>query len=346
MLSEVDFSFTVLHQCDLPKSHPLFCLRSEHLEFKSTKMPVLGPGREIGIMRLREFINRHDIFHSTSSYMPAFGINIPSIVTIHDLKYLLFPVFFKNPVKVIYYTWIIRRGTRQAERIIAISASTKKDLTDLGVPAEKITVIHESVTVPAELVHRSSRLPDAIGDNPYLFFVGDNRPHKNISRIIDSYHVMVKRLGKACPNLVFAGAHFESLSAKYANTEISNKLIFLGIVAEETLVSLYKGAIALVYPSLYEGFGLPVLEAMSLGVPVITSNCSSLPEVAGNAAILVDPRDVNQLTDAMIRVIQCESDREVLKKRGIHRAREFSWDRAARKTLDLYKDVLSKGQQL
>jgi glycosyltransferase involved in cell wall biosynthesis len=274
--------------------------------------------------------------------MPAFGVNIPSVVTIHDLKYLLFPGFFKNSFKMMYYTWIIRRGARQAESIIAISASTKKDLISLGVPAGKITVIHESVTLPAELVHRNSTLPAAIGSRPYLFFVGDNRPHKNISRIIASYQAIMKRLGEASPSLVFAGAHFENLRARYANSALSRKLIFLGVVTEETLVNLYRGAIALVYPSLYEGFGLPILEAMSLGVPVITSDCSSLPEVAGNAAILVNPRDINQLIEAMISVIQCKSDRQVLKRRGIRRAQEFSWDKAARKTLDLYEDVLSK----
>ena len=335
--------FTILHQSDLKKSHPLFSLCSSRLEFLSTQIPVIGPRREISILKLRKYIQQHDLYHCTSSYLPAFGITIPSVVTIHDLKYLLYPTFFKNRLKVLYYKWIIRRGARKAKRIIAVSESTKKDLVNLGIPRNKITVIHESATILIGSVKTNIKLPAAVGDMPFLFFVGDNRPHKNISRIIKAYCRLMSELGEKCPNFVFAGAHFDNLRIKYANTKMSGKFIFLSTISEETLVGLYKRTIALVYPSLYEGFGLPILEAMSVGTPVITSDCSSIPEVAGNAAILVDPCDVNQLADAMIKVVQHKPEREALKRLGIRQAKKFSWEKAALMTLKTYEDVLFEG---
>ena len=311
--------------------------------FLSTQVPVIGPRREISILKLRKYIQQHDLYHCTSSYLPAFGITIPSVVTIHDLKYLLYPTFFKNRLKVLYYKWIIRRGARKAKRIIAVSESTKKDLVNLGIPGNKITVIHESATIPIGSVKTNIKLPAPVGDMPFLFFVGDNRPHKNISRIIKAYCRLMSELGEKCPNFVFAGAHFDNLRIKYANTKMSGKFIFLGTISEETLVGLYKRTIALVYPSLYEGFGLPILEAMSVGTPVVTSDCSSIPEVAGNAAILVDPCDVNQLADAMIKVVQHKPEREALKRLGIRRAKKFSWEKVALMTLKTYEDVLFEG---
>lgn len=150
------------------------------------------------------------------------------------------------------------------------------------------------------------------------------------------------KLGERCPSFVFAGPNFETLRQDYADKKQYKKLIFLGTVSDELLVSLYKYALALVYPSVYEGLGLPILEAMAAGTPVITSNCSSMPEVAGCAAVLIDPHKVAQLTEAMMRVVQDKSERERLKKLGLHRAREFSWGKAAHMTLDIYENILER----
>jgi glycosyltransferase involved in cell wall biosynthesis len=253
------------------------------------------------------------------------------------LKYLLFPEFFKNRLKMWYYTWIIRRGAQRAEQIIAVSESTKRDLVRLEVPAEKITVIHEALTVTFSGDTVDVELPDAVGDKPFFLFVGDNRPHKNIARIIEAYVRISNKLDEGCPSFVFAGTGFGEVAHRYAKEEQGKNLVFVGSVDDDLLVALYKRAVALVYPSLYEGFGLPILEAMSLGVPVITSNCSSMPEVAGNAALLVDPYNVDQIADAMISLVQNKDVRDPLINSGKSRVRQFSWDAAARKTIELYE---------
>lgn len=304
--------------------------------------PVIGPGREMAILRAHHELKRHDLYHCTSSYLPAFGITIPAIVTVHDLKYTLFPDFFNNRWKVIYYRWIIKRGAKRASKIIAISASTKKDLVNIGVEETKISVIHEASTIPMELAGTECMLPDVVRNRDYFFFVGDNRPHKNIPFMIDAYERLIEILGDKCPDFVFAGAHYGHSRYTGVGSRFRGKLIFLDIVAEEILVCLYKNAIALVYPSLYEGFGLPILEAMSLGTPVITSNCSSMPEVAGGAALHVDPRDANQLVQSMCNLAQHKSERNRLRKLGLERSKQFSWSKTARKTLQLYNEILEK----
>jgi glycosyltransferase involved in cell wall biosynthesis len=175
-------------------------------------------------------------------------------------------------------------------------------------------------------------------DKSFLLFVGDNRPHKNIIRIIASHRILLEKLGERCPFFVFAGPNFESLVKKYGNERVK-KLIFLGPVYEETLVSLYKHAVALVYPSLYEGFGLPILEAMSVGTSVITSNCSSMPEVAGSAAFLIDPYNVEELADAILKIVTDESERTRLRALGIQRVKQFSWSQTADSIIKLYEGI-------
>jgi len=340
LLSECDYHFTVLHQLNLPEDHPLFYLNKKRLTFLSMQMPVIGPRREIAILKMRKAVKKYDLYHCTSSYLPAFGIKIPAIVTVHDLKYTLFPEFFNNRLKIMYYRWIISRGAKRARKIIAISASTKKDLIDLGIDEAKISVIHESATIPMELAEAECMLPVAVRNRDYFFFVGDNRPHKNIPFMIKAYQILMEILGEKCPYFVFAGAHYNNYRFSNIEIKLKGKLIFLDIVSEKTLVCLYKNAIGLVYPSLYEGFGLPILEAMSLGTPVITSNCSSMPEVAGDAALQIDPHKIDQLVQSMLNLVQHRSERERLRKLGIGRARQFSWAKTAHKTIQLYNEVL------
>lgn len=303
-------------------------------------IPVIGPARDIALWRLGPEINRHDMFHCLSSYLPAFGIHIPCLLTIHDLKYLLFPEFFKNDLKTLYYSWIIRRGTRKAAHIVAVSEATKRDLVALNVSSEKITVIHEAATISDTKTEVKDKLLDMLGNKSFLLFVGDNRPHKNVTRIIEAYQILLVKLGEKCPFFVFAGTNFTKMK-KYCGNEKMKKLIFLGPVYEETLVSLYKRAIALVYPSLYEGFGLPILEAMSVGTPVITSNCSSMPEIAGQAAILINPGDLNQIAEAMTKIVMDEAQRDRLRRLGLQHFRKFSWNKVADKITALYNQILT-----
>jgi len=333
LLKNRNFQFSVFIQSNIAGNHPLRSLEKGNVHLISIDIPVIGPRREFVIYRMRESINNYHLYHCLSSYLPGFGIRIPSLVTIHDLKYLIFPQFLSNHLKAAYYSWIIRRSIRNATYIIAVSRATKQDVGRLGGSLEKIKVIHEAPTIS---YNGTSALPDTLLDKEFFLFVGENRPHKNISRIIAAYSKVERDLGNQCPLFVFVGSKYEALMKRYA----SEKLIFLEPVPDETLANLYKHAYALVYPSLYEGFGLPILEAMEIGAPVITSNCSAMPEVAGDAALLIDPYDTDQMAAAMISLVHDKGKRTQLINAGKRRVRQFSWDRTAHEIIELYEAVI------
>ena len=327
------YNFTILNKEDLLPRHPLFKLKDEHVTFASVHAPTIGPKREYTIFGIRDIINQHDLYHCLSSFLPAFGVRIPTLVTIHDLKYLLFPQFFNNHLKSLYYGWIVRRGVRHASRIIAVSHSTKKDIEALSVPSDKIKVVYEAPTI---LTSSKEELPRTVRGKRYLLYVGENRPHKNIHRIINAFKIVKRKLKDYPLFLVIAGSRFDSLMREQQDDGI----IFVGPVDDATLIPLYNNALALVYPSLYEGFGLPIIEAMKLGTPVITSDLSSMKEVAGNAAMLVDPYDSEQIARAMARIIVDKSERKKLRKLGSRRVKCFSWKNAAEEICGIYERLL------
>jgi glycosyltransferase involved in cell wall biosynthesis len=181
-----------------------------------------------------------------------------------------------------------------------------------------------------------------IPDTPYILAIGTIQPRKNYSRLILAVAAL---RSKGCEvDLVIAGSRGWLEDETYRtmrDSGIQEHLHFTGFVDEDDLPALYRGAICLAFPSLYEGFGLPVLEAMASGIPVVTSNVSSLPEVAGNAALMVNPYDVEELTDALWRVIHDEDLRALLITRGLERAKQFTWEKSARQLLQIYKDLLN-----
>ncbi len=334
LLKVKKYNFTVLVQSSLSKSHPLFSLARDNVHFMSINAPVIGPKRDLRLSNLRNSINRHDLYHCLSSYFPAFGIRTTSIVTIHDLKYLIFPDFFRNRLKAIYYRWIITRGIRQATGIIAVSKATKKDILSLGGCSDKIRVIYEAPTITNTT---SKELPSILKGKQYILFVGENRPHKNIERLIDAFHQVSKQFNNSVPYLVFVGPKYEI----FRNEKRCDKIIFFGPASEETLCTLYRYAMALVYPSLYEGFGLPILEAMYMQIPVLTSNISSMPEVAGEAALYVDPYDVEKIASALLFIIKDEKKRRELTELGTQRVKNFSWEKTAYQVCKFYEQLIS-----
>jgi len=170
-------------------------------------------------------------------------------------------------------------------------------------------------------------------------YVGVNRPHKNVATLIRAFDLLEKELGASCPALVVAGAGFnEAVSARSRGR---GKILLTGHVVDEELVELYRGATALILPSFYEGFGLPILEAMTVGTPVVTSNCSAMAEIAGDAGVLLDPDKPEKLVDAMKRLATDADERERRSRMGRRRAGLFSWQRAAAETEEVYKEVLN-----
>ena len=269
-----------------------------------------------------------------------------TVVTIHDLGYLHHPEAHTRWARW-YLGWSTRFNARQASHIIADSESTRRDLLrHYGVPAERISVVYPgggtrdpSIVDPGDLsrVRKRYGLPTR-----YLLFVGTIQPRKNLERLLEAYGLFVQSVDGDVPGLVIAGKKgwlFESIYRRAAELGLGDRVVFAGYVEASDLPALMGAATAFVLPSLYEGFSLPILEAMSCGTPVICSNVSALPEVAGDAALLVDPLNIAELSEAVRRVATDEKLRDDLRQRGFEHAARFSWDRCAREVLDVIEMV-------
>lgn len=284
---------------------------------------------------------RLDILHSPD-FIPPFRRDYKSVITIHDLAFILYPHFLTE--ESARYYGQIDRAVRHADHIAADSLSTKRDIINfLGVPEAKITVIYAAANSrfrpinderPLKGVRRKYGL-----DRPYALFVSTIEPRKNLPtllrafrRLLDDYKLEVE-LAVVGQRGWFCGEVF----AVAETLNLGDDVAFLGHVPIEDLVMLYNAAQVLVHPSFYEGFGLPPLEAMSCGTPTIVANVSSLPEVVGDASLLVAPDDIEGWTVAMWRVLTDGSLHAQLSEKGLKRAQVFSWKKAARETLDLYK---------
>jgi glycosyltransferase involved in cell wall biosynthesis len=264
-----------------------------------------------------------------------------TVVTVHDLAFLRYPESH-SPESRAYYA-ALGRSVRQATRVICISEATKRDLlaaTDIG--EEKVRVVHEAPDPRfAASAGTGHPPPDAsAAGRPYFVCVGTIQPRKNLSLVFQA----LARLAPADrPELRvvgapgWGGAEIATLPARLG---IAGDVRFLGRRSTAEVVALYGGALALIYPSLLEGFGLPVLEAMAAGAPVVASDRSSIPEVAGDAALLFDAQDATALATLLDRVASSPRLREDLRARGRVRATHFTWQRAARATLEVFDEAL------
>jgi len=284
-----------------------------------------------------------DVLHSPD-FIPPFRRRCRSIITIHDLNFLLYPQFLTK-ASARYYGQI-DQAVRHTDHIIAVSESTRHDIVRLlGVPEQMITVIYEA---PRRFFHilpdvdLRPRLQQRFGlKRDFLLFAGTIEPRKNIPTLLSAFQQMLDHYHPDV-DLVLAGARgwlADEIDGLVSRLGLSDRVRFLGRVSDEELVWLYNATRMLVWPTFYEGFGLPPLEAMACGAPVIVSNVSSLPEVVGDAGLLVDPTDTNALTVAMWRVLSDDTLRQEMIAKGIKRAANFSWERAARETLALYRRV-------
>jgi glycosyltransferase involved in cell wall biosynthesis len=281
-----------------------------------------------------------DVLHSPD-FIPPFRRNCKSVITIHDLNFLLYPHFL-TPQSASYYGQI-DQAVRKCDHIIAVSESTKRDVVRLtGAREDKITVVYEAahpIFRPIDDHAALAAVKERLGINrDYLLFVSTIEPRKNVptlllafKRLLDSYHSPV--------NLVLAGEKgwlFKEVFALVEKLELQGRVQFLGRVSPDDLLGLYNAAKLLVHPAFYEGFGLPPLEAMACGTPVVVSNTSALPEIVGDAALLVDPTDVDGMAVAIWRVLCDESLQRQMREKGLRRARRFSWKKAALETLNIY----------
>ena len=269
----------------------------------------------------------------------------PCVVTVHDLVRLAFPHATEDRMAAIGLA-LDRRGIRQAAHVICVSEATKRDLMQhLAVAEAKITVIYNGLD---HNVFKPSLVDDGRFSAPYVLYVGSERPRKNMACLTRAFAALKDRGPRfASLRLLKVGSPGRSDRFRTATIEqarrsgVEHDIDFVDHVSDVDLAVIYSNALALVYPSLYEGFGLPVVEAMACGCPVVTANVSSLPEVAGSAALLVDPNDPAGFAEALHSVILDRDLRTRLRGDGLRRARDFSWDDTVSATRAVYEQVLA-----
>jgi glycosyltransferase involved in cell wall biosynthesis len=279
--------------------------------------------------------DRHSLLWSPCGSGPLLRAN--QVVTIHDLSFIEHPEWFSAGYAR-FYQLITPLLCRRVRHIMAVSEFTRTRLIKLlGINPEKISVVHNGVDarfhpLPVEEIQGARRQFN--GGNPYVLFVGSIEPRKNLATLLQSWAIV--RQAHSDIKLLVAGGSAK-IYANSADQSDATGVHFLGYVKDESLPCLYGGATAFVYPSLYEGFGLPVLEAMSCGAPVVTSSTTALPEVTGDAALLVDPLDVKSIAQGICSILSSAELRRTLREKGIQQASGFTWTRAAKETLSLFE---------
>ncbi|MGD0339228.1 MAG: glycosyltransferase family 1 protein [Bacteroidota bacterium] len=285
-----------------------------------------------------------DIFHGPANTLPE-NLPCPGVVTIHDFQYKYYPENFPF-LRRQYLTWSIPRSLRRAEHVIAVSNFTKKDAVRfVHIPDNKISIIYEA----GLNAHESE---SSYGDEeiliknkistPFLLSVGSSLPHKNLLRLIKAFARVANEIPQ---NLILVGEEFGYGSALQTmiDQELGSnqtRLHHIGFVDRKDLITLYRKADAFIFPSLFEGFGIPLLEALQSGCPIAVSNSTSLPEIGGEAAIYFDPLNVDEMALSIRNIALDSTCRSKLQKLGYKQALKFSWDTMASETLDIYKKAI------
>jgi glycosyltransferase involved in cell wall biosynthesis len=287
-----------------------------------------------------------DVIHNPSQVPTFLKFKQKYIITIHDLTPFITPKESKFGRPLIYKLFF-PRTLKTADKIIADSNSTKQDLIRyFNIPEEKIKVILLAADEKFKPLNNEEidEFKQEYNLNfPFILYVGTLEARKNILTLIRAFYKLKKK--NIHYKLVITGKKgwkYKEIFKTIDKLNLQNDIIFTGYVPEEDLPALYKAADLFVYPSIYEGFGLPPLEAMACGTPVITSNTSSLPEVVGDAGIMVDPYDVDGLARAMYKALTNERLRKEMTKKGLERAKMFSWEKCARETLEVYEEVYNE----
>jgi glycosyltransferase involved in cell wall biosynthesis len=284
-----------------------------------------------------------DLLHSPD-FIPPFRRKCKSVITVHDLAFLLYPHFLTK--ESARYYGQIDNAWRNTDHIIAVSETTKQDsIKMLGVPEKKISVIHEAANpiyrpVPKDEARQIAQKKYKL-DKDFILFVSTIEPRKNLPGLLQAYRRLLDEY-KRDELLVLAGSKgwlWEEVYETVDRLNLEKHVAFLGRVPSHDLVYLYNAAELLVHPSFYEGFGLTPLEAMNCGTPVIVSNTSALPEVVGDAAMMIDPHDIDGLTVALWRLLTEEELRQDFIEKGVKRAKNFSWLEAAKKTMEVYHKI-------
>lgn len=345
-----------LAACDSEQVYRLFVAGAErsrlpsapaaNFEYRPTRLSPLTLARLWHRARLplpvETFVGKVRLFHATDFVLPPTLPCTRTLLTVHDLSFARLPDSATPRLRA-YLEAVVPRSARRADHILADSAATKADLSALyGIPEAKITVLYSGVSsafAPVrDSAHQSAvRAKYGIGGSPYVLSVGTVQPRKNYERLMQAFAGLPARWADL--KLVIVGGRGWLEAPIHAQARaLGERVIFTGFAAESDLPALYSGALCLAFPSLYEGFGLPVLEGMACGVPVLTSNVSSLPEVAGDAALMVDPHSVEAIRAGLLTLLEEDSAARAARiARGYAQAARFTWGVAAQQLKALYE---------
>jgi glycosyltransferase involved in cell wall biosynthesis len=330
------------------KSHPRAEMPSSSENWKYT---VFGPKKfwtQFGLpfnLYLRS--PKPDVFFSPSHYAPRFS-PVPTVISVMDVSYNYFPELFRRQDLYQLEHWT-KYSVQNAKKVLTISEASKNDIIKLyHVDSKKVVVTYPGIKKESRSMNNKSReeLQKKYGvEGKYILFVGTLQPRKNIVKLIEAFAKLVQNSDSGSLSLVIVGKKgwlYEEILDTPKKFGVEDLVTFLDFVPDEDLPSLYKHAEFFILPSLYEGFGLPVLEAMSYGCPVITSNVSSLPEAAGDAALYVDPTDIVDIEKKMQKLLSDKSLRAKLIEKGHEQVKKFSWEKTAKQTLDVLQEVAVK----
>jgi glycosyltransferase involved in cell wall biosynthesis len=318
-------------------------------------VPLLEPQRTArGYFDCRAVIKRlHcDIAHIPHLFSIPRNLPCPYVITVHDVLEHMYGAGEGSNLKRLLHFHLTRHVLKGAKRILAVSKFTKSEIEKLfAIPGQRIEVVYNAIDERFLRGHATEADRQILAERylvtyPFLLYAGRISPHKNLVRIIEAFSALKAQLEKqpqyADLKLIIIGDELSKhpdLRRTVIRSGVQNDVRFMGFVPIEMLRLFYDAAKIFVFPSLYEGFGLPPLEAMAHGTPVVTSNISSLPEVVGNAAVLVNPENVFEIMRALHRVLLDQSVRDRIRQRGYEQVRKFSWDASAQRILEVYEEV-------
>jgi len=293
---------------------------------------------------IEAFVGRVDVYHATDFVLPPTLPHTNTILTVHDLSFVRVPESASPKLKR-YLDRVVPDSVRRADLVLADSQATKDDLVALyHTHPDKIQVLLSGVdsrfqpatTDPRDLCRKYNIPP-----RPYIFSVGTVQPRKNYARLIQAL-ALVRARGHDVSLVIAGGKGWleDPIYAAIREANMQEYVHFIGFADEQDLPALYTHAACTAFVSLYEGFGLPILESMGCGTPVVTSRVSSLPEVAGDAALMIDPYDTHAIAESISRILIDDTLRQTLIRRGRERVKQFTWERSARQLVDLYRQVL------
>lgn len=287
------------------------------------------------------------VYHNPAFILPLVNFRYKKIITVNDLGFYTFGHNFAKGWHARHMKMMLPLSIKQADKIIAISQATKNQIIDVfHVASDKIVVTYLGVSEKYRVIASQVEVKEVLHkyqiEKPYILFVGTMDPRKNLVRLIKAFQIVKRQ--KNDIKLVIIGNKGELFLEELNKLVASGDIILTGYVGEEELVCLYNGASIFAFPSLYEGFGLPILEAMACGIPVITSNVYSMPEAAGDAAILVDPENIKEIANAIIGLLDNQVLRKQLIAKGLARVTQFTWEKTARETLAVYQEIMNQKQ--